>query len=97
MPPFWEELTDRSTGRKYYVNHQTQETTWERPTIALNKSLSTESSNVISATISDIVLPPTGDTTRSEGSETDGNEVELASEVAEMNISDSGDTLQQCL
>ncbi|KAH9582260.1 WW domain [Trypanosoma melophagium] len=31
LPPFWEERVDPKSGRKFYVNHQTRETTWTRP------------------------------------------------------------------
>lgn len=31
LPPGWEECTDSSTGRPYYVNHNTQTTHWELP------------------------------------------------------------------
>nr|CCC92291.1 conserved hypothetical protein [Trypanosoma congolense IL3000] len=31
LPPFWEERVDATTGRVFYVNHQTRETTWTRP------------------------------------------------------------------
>ncbi|EKF26069.1 hypothetical protein MOQ_010254 [Trypanosoma cruzi marinkellei] len=31
LPPFWEECVDPKSGRKFYVNHQTRETTWTRP------------------------------------------------------------------
>lgn len=31
LPPGWQEAKDPSTGRPYYINHQTQQTTWERP------------------------------------------------------------------
>ncbi|ESL08470.1 hypothetical protein TRSC58_03827 [Trypanosoma rangeli SC58] len=31
LPPFWEERLDPKSGRKFYVNHQTRETTWTHP------------------------------------------------------------------
>jgi len=31
LPPGWEELQDPSTGKLYYVNRATNQTTWERP------------------------------------------------------------------
>ena len=31
LPPGWEEKRD-ATGRRYYVNHSTRSTQWERPT-----------------------------------------------------------------
>ena len=31
LPPGWEEKTDAATARKYYVNHITQATQWDRP------------------------------------------------------------------
>ena len=33
LPPNWTELTDPSSGNKYYLNELTNETTWERPAI----------------------------------------------------------------
>merc|ERR1711991_975407 len=32
MPEWWEECTDRTSGRKYYYNHQTGQSQWNRPT-----------------------------------------------------------------
>jgi len=32
LPPGWKEMTDNNTGRPYYVNTQTGESVWERPT-----------------------------------------------------------------
>merc|ERR1719482_925184 len=31
LPPNWDERFDPASGRKFYINHQTQETTWTRP------------------------------------------------------------------
>ena len=31
LPPNWEEYFDSKSGQKYYVNHITKTTTWERP------------------------------------------------------------------
>ena len=31
MPDGWEEKSDPSSGRKYYVNHLTKQTQWDRP------------------------------------------------------------------
>ena len=33
LPPNWEERVDPRTGRQYFVNHTTKETTWERPVV----------------------------------------------------------------
>ena len=33
LPPNWEERVDPRTGRQYFVNHTTKETTWERPAV----------------------------------------------------------------
>ena len=35
MPDGWEEKSDPSSGRKYYVNHLTKQTQWDRPCVAL--------------------------------------------------------------
>ncbi|AAZ13293.1 WW domain containing protein, putative [Trypanosoma equiperdum] len=35
LPPFWEERVDTKSGRVFYVNHQTRETTWSRPQVGL--------------------------------------------------------------
>ena len=35
MPDGWEEKSDPSSGRKYYVNHLTKQTQWDRPCAAL--------------------------------------------------------------
>lgn len=32
LPPFWQETADPSTGKMYYYNAQTNETSWDRPT-----------------------------------------------------------------
>jgi len=32
LPDGWEEMTDQATGRKFYIDHATKTTTWERPT-----------------------------------------------------------------
>eukprot|EP00585_Thalassiosira_rotula_P012446 CAMPEP_0196131176 /NCGR_PEP_ID=MMETSP0910-20130528/1285_1 /TAXON_ID=49265 /ORGANISM="Thalassiosira rotula, Strain GSO102" /LENGTH=2403 /DNA_ID=CAMNT_0041390619 /DNA_START=126 /DNA_END=7334 /DNA_ORIENTATION=+ len=32
LPDGWEEMTDPSTGRKFYIDHARKITTWERPT-----------------------------------------------------------------
>jgi len=32
LPDGWEEMTDQTTGRKFYIDHATKTTTWERPT-----------------------------------------------------------------
>jgi hypothetical protein len=32
LPPGWEEMKDPSSGRFFYVNHNTKTTTWEKPT-----------------------------------------------------------------
>jgi hypothetical protein len=31
LPDGWEEMTDQNTGRKFYVDHTTKATTWNRP------------------------------------------------------------------
>jgi len=31
LPPGWEEMKDPSSGRTFYVNHNTKSTTWDRP------------------------------------------------------------------
>ena len=31
LPDGWEEMTESDTRRKFYVNHNTKTTTWERP------------------------------------------------------------------
>lgn len=33
LPPNWEEKIDPSTGRHFYVDHNTQTTTWEKPSL----------------------------------------------------------------
>lgn len=33
LPPNWEEMTDATTGRTFYVDHVNKVTTWERPVI----------------------------------------------------------------
>jgi len=35
MPDGWEEKSDPSSGRKYYVNHLTKQTQWDRPCVTL--------------------------------------------------------------
>ena len=32
LPDGWEEMVDATTGRKFYIDHATKTTTWERPT-----------------------------------------------------------------
>ena len=32
LPAGWEEKTDPSSGKKYYVNHEQKVTQWDRPT-----------------------------------------------------------------
>ena len=32
LPDGWEEMIDATTGRKFYIDHATKTTTWERPT-----------------------------------------------------------------
>ena len=32
LPAGWEEKTDPSSGKKYYVNHERKVTQWDRPT-----------------------------------------------------------------
>ena len=31
LPPGWEERFDPGSGRKFYINHATRTTTWQRP------------------------------------------------------------------
>jgi len=38
LPDGWEEMTDATTGRKFYIDHATQTTTWERPTASISGS-----------------------------------------------------------
>tara|TARA_R110002050_G_scaffold9023_2_gene32111 strand:+ start:144 stop:395 length:252 start_codon:yes stop_codon:yes gene_type:complete len=45
LPSGWE-LAEDSKGRKYYINHITQETTWDDPREQLKKSSYTPSSSV---------------------------------------------------
>ena len=33
LPPGWEEMQDPSSGRVYYFNRETNETTWDQPTV----------------------------------------------------------------
>lgn len=45
LPDGWEEMTDPTTGRKFYIDHATKSTTWERPTVSsINNSSSNNSS-----------------------------------------------------
>ena len=35
LPDGWAEKSDPSSGRKYYVNHLTKQTQWDRPCVTL--------------------------------------------------------------
>lgn len=41
LPDGWEEMTDPTTGRKFYIDHASKVTTWERPTERGSSSVST--------------------------------------------------------
>mmetsp|Transcript_11303 Transcript_11303/g.21357 ORF Transcript_11303/g.21357 Transcript_11303/m.21357 type:complete len:206 (+) Transcript_11303:204-821(+) len=47
LPDGWEEMTDPTTGRKFYIDHASKITTWERPT-----ERSSNSSNISSSSSS---------------------------------------------
>jgi hypothetical protein len=34
LPPNWQEKIDPSTGRHFYIDHNTKTTTWEKPELA---------------------------------------------------------------
>jgi len=45
LPDGWEEMTDQTTGRKFYIDHATKTTTWERPTRQTTSTATTSNSN----------------------------------------------------
>ena len=64
--PFWEERRDPSTGKLYYINHETRLTSWDRPvapSAPLPVSPSAASVSVpITASIQSITMSPNVDT-----------------------------------
>jgi len=68
LPSFWEERTDTNSGKTYYVNHRTRETSWNRPSPDEHQNASshddvpfgapiTATVTAITATVSSITLP----------------------------------------
>ncbi|KAL7526768.1 hypothetical protein ACHAXR_001644, partial [Thalassiosira sp. AJA248-18] len=45
LPDGWEEMSDPTTGRKFYIDHATKNTSWERPTNNTKSTSRTTSTN----------------------------------------------------
>ena len=47
LPEGWEEMTDATTGRTFFIDHATKTTSWERPTTASSAAISSSSSKSV--------------------------------------------------
>jgi len=58
LPPGWEEMKDPSSGRTFYVNHNTKSTTWDRPVAEPAKPAAPPSYNMARAAPQPAVARP---------------------------------------
>jgi len=57
LPPGWEEMKDPSSGRLFYVNHNTKTTSWERPVAAPAKPAAPPSYNAFAQAAAPVAAP----------------------------------------